>query len=119
MCAFCRKGLRNSFLDTKQYDPPRRSVQVQGLVATDDVMQRIVQLSGTCARRQASVTLEELGVPYAVRPISLGKNEQKEDWFLKMNPNGCAASCIHLQCFAVTSEAVPVSTFGLQSALHT
>lgn len=32
--------------------------------------------------------LEELGVPYEVRPISLSKNEQKEEWFLKINPNG-------------------------------
>ena len=37
------------------------------------------------------MTLEELGVPYEVRPISLSKNEQKEDWYLKINPNGCAA----------------------------
>lgn len=42
-------------------------------------------------QRQASVTLEELGVPYEVTPVSLSKNEQKEDWFLKINPNGCAA----------------------------
>ena len=42
-------------------------------------------------QRQASVTLEELGVPYEVKPIWLSKNEQKEDWFLKINPNGCAA----------------------------
>ena len=32
--------------------------------------------------------LEELGVPYNLRPISLSKNEQKEDWYLKVNPNG-------------------------------
>ncbi|GMH43659.1 hypothetical protein BSKO_11581 [Bryopsis sp. KO-2023] len=37
---------------------------------------------------KASVTLEELGVQYNVRKITLGKNEQKEDWFLKINPNG-------------------------------
>jgi GST-like protein len=35
-----------------------------------------------------SIALEELGLPYTVRPISLGKLEQKEDWFLKINPNG-------------------------------
>jgi glutathione S-transferase len=38
--------------------------------------------------RQASVLLEELGVPYELHAISLSKNEQKEDWFLKINPNG-------------------------------
>lgn len=32
--------------------------------------------------------LEELGIPYTVHPIDLGKLEQKEDWYLKINPNG-------------------------------
>ena len=35
-----------------------------------------------------SVALEELRLPYTVRPISLGKLEQKEEWFLAINPNG-------------------------------
>jgi glutathione S-transferase len=35
-----------------------------------------------------SIALEELGLPYTVRPIALGKLEQKEAWFLKINPNG-------------------------------
>lgn len=37
---------------------------------------------------KVSVALEELGLPYMVRPISLSKGEQKEEWFLKLNPNG-------------------------------
>jgi glutathione S-transferase len=37
---------------------------------------------------KASVTLEEMGLPYEVHPIALGKQEQKESWFLKINPNG-------------------------------
>lgn len=37
---------------------------------------------------KASVTLEELGLAYEVKPIDLGKNQQKEEWFLKINPNG-------------------------------
>ncbi len=37
---------------------------------------------------KVSIALEELGLPYTVRPISLGKLEQKEAWFLKINPNG-------------------------------
>ena len=37
---------------------------------------------------KVSVVLEELGLPYTVRPISLGKLEQKEEWFLQINPNG-------------------------------
>jgi glutathione S-transferase len=35
-----------------------------------------------------SVALEELGLPYTVRHIRLSKLEQKEEWYLKINPNG-------------------------------
>jgi glutathione S-transferase len=35
-----------------------------------------------------SITLEELGLPYSVRHIRLDKKEQKEPWYLKLNPNG-------------------------------
>jgi len=37
---------------------------------------------------KASVTLEELGLPYTVHDIKLSDNVQKEEWFLKLNPNG-------------------------------
>jgi glutathione S-transferase len=37
---------------------------------------------------KVSIALEELQLPYSVRPISLGKLEQKEEWFLEINPNG-------------------------------
>ena len=37
---------------------------------------------------KVSIALEELGLAYEVRPISLGENEQKEPWFLELNPNG-------------------------------
>jgi GST-like protein len=37
---------------------------------------------------KASITLEELGLPYSVRKISFDNKEQKEPWFLKINPNG-------------------------------
>jgi glutathione S-transferase len=37
---------------------------------------------------KASVTLEELGLPYEARMVNLLANEQKEDWYLKLNPNG-------------------------------
>jgi GST-like protein len=35
-----------------------------------------------------SILLEELGVEYKVTPIALSKQEQKEDWYLALNPNG-------------------------------
>lgn len=37
---------------------------------------------------KASCTLEELELPYEVHPIDLSKNVQKEEWFLKICPNG-------------------------------
>lgn len=37
---------------------------------------------------KASVTLEELGLPYTVKALDISTNVQKEDWFLKINPNG-------------------------------
>ncbi len=37
---------------------------------------------------KVSIALEELGLPYTVRALSFAQNEQKEEWFLKINPNG-------------------------------
>jgi len=37
---------------------------------------------------KASAALEELGLPYTVQPVDLGAGEQKQDWFLRINPNG-------------------------------
>jgi len=37
---------------------------------------------------KASIALEELALDYTVQAISLTNLEQKEDWFLKINPNG-------------------------------
>jgi GSH-dependent disulfide-bond oxidoreductase len=37
---------------------------------------------------KASITLEELGLPYTLRKISFDKKEQKDPWYLKINPNG-------------------------------
>ncbi len=35
-----------------------------------------------------SVMLEEIGLPYEVRVLDLTKGEQKQEWYLKINPNG-------------------------------
>ena len=35
-----------------------------------------------------SIALEELGLPYVLRVLDLGKLEQKQSWFLAINPNG-------------------------------
>ncbi|GIZ53060.1 glutathione S-transferase family protein [Noviherbaspirillum aridicola] len=35
-----------------------------------------------------SIVLEELALPYTLHALDLSKNEQKQDWFLAINPNG-------------------------------
>jgi len=37
---------------------------------------------------KASIMLEEIGLPYEVKPIRLDRQEQKQDRFLEINPNG-------------------------------
>ncbi len=38
--------------------------------------------------RKASIMLEESGLDYLVHPMALEKKEQKEDWYLAINPKG-------------------------------
>lgn len=35
-----------------------------------------------------SIALEEMGLPYDYKVIDFAKNEQKADWYVKLNPNG-------------------------------
>jgi glutathione S-transferase/GST-like protein len=37
---------------------------------------------------KVSIALEEMGLPYEVRVIDFASNEQKSDWYVKLNPNG-------------------------------
>ena len=37
--------------------------------------------------RKISVALEEMGLPYTVHPVNLGKGEQRAPDFLKISPN--------------------------------
>jgi glutathione S-transferase len=37
---------------------------------------------------KVSIALEELALPYEVRRIDLSTGEQRQEWFLKINPNG-------------------------------
>lgn len=44
--------------------------------------------AGTPNGIKASIALEELGLSYEVRSLDFSTAEQKEDWFLQINPNG-------------------------------
>src|SRR5882762_9403333 len=35
-----------------------------------------------------SIALEEMGLPYEVRVIDFATQEQKADWYVRLNPNG-------------------------------
>ena len=38
--------------------------------------------------RKASIMLEECELDYEAHPMALGRREQKQDWYLQINPNG-------------------------------
>ena len=56
--------------------------------------------------RKASILLEELGVPYSVRPIDLGKNEQLSPEFLAVSPNNKIPAIVDTD-----AEGGPLSIF--------
>ena len=37
---------------------------------------------------KVAIVLEELGLPYTAKHVRLGEMDQKQDWFLRKNPNG-------------------------------
>lgn len=43
---------------------------------------------GTPNGQKITILLQLLNLAYSYRKIDLGSNEQKEDWFIKLNPNG-------------------------------
>lgn len=54
--------------------------------------------AGTPNGWKISVCLEELELPYTVRHVRLSEGEQKQDWYLKLNPNGRIPTIIDHGC---------------------
>ena len=44
--------------------------------------------AGTPNGKKISIALEEMGLKYKVISLDLGKLEQKQEWYMKLNPNG-------------------------------
>lgn len=57
---------------------------------------------------KVSCLLEELGLPYSVRPVNLAAGEQKEPWFLAINPNGRIPAIID---HAPADGGAPITVF--------
>ncbi|CZT00353.1 related to glutathione S-transferase GstA [Rhynchosporium graminicola] len=71
--------------DAKGVSPVARGeVAGSNLPKTDIVL----YTSGTPNGQKISMTLEELGLKYETKNIEISKNQQKEEWYLKINPNG-------------------------------
>jgi glutathione S-transferase len=47
-----------------------------------------------CGRR-VRMTLIEKGVPFEIRWLNLGLMDQKQPWYLKLNPNGLVPTLVH------------------------
>jgi glutathione S-transferase len=47
---------------------------------------------------KVSIALEEMRLPYTYRHIKLADGEQKEDWYLKLNPNGRIPTIVDHDC---------------------
>jgi GST-like protein len=48
----------------------------------------VLYTAATPNGRKVSILLEELGLGYEVKRLQLDKMEQKQDWYLRINPNG-------------------------------
>lgn len=69
--------------------------------------------AGTPNGQKVSIMLEEIkelnpSFEYETHAINMGKNEQKEDWFLKMNPNGRIPTILDPNNTATNAEGFPV-----------
>jgi GSH-dependent disulfide-bond oxidoreductase len=57
--------------------------------------------------RKISVALEEMGLPYNVRPVNIGKNEQFNPEFLKISPNNRIPAIVDTE----GPDGLPISVF--------
>ena len=65
-------------------------VHADGSVQASMVFDKGVTLytAGTPNGWKANMIVEELKIPYKLHAITLSENEQKQEWYLKINPNG-------------------------------
>jgi GSH-dependent disulfide-bond oxidoreductase len=47
---------------------------------------------------KVAIALEELALPYTLHALNLGRREQKQDWYLHINPNGRIPAIVDNEC---------------------
>ena len=68
--------------------------------------------------RKVSIMLEELGVPYEVKPVNIGDNEQFRAEFLKISPNNKVPAIVdHESGVALGRAAAAFPLVLLETAL--
>ncbi|CAH2354401.1 putative protein Ure2p [[Candida] railenensis] len=60
---------------------------------------------------KVSILLELLGLKYDVTPIDFSKNEQKEDWYLKLNPNGRIPTIVDTSTNTILAETAAIMQY--------
>ena len=63
---------------------------------------------------KVSIALEEMGLPYEVRPVDITKNEQRAPEFLAMNPNGKIPVIHDTESDLILSESVVILEYLAQ-----
>lgn len=65
-------------------------IHAEGSIQASMVFDKGVTLytAGTPNGWKANMIIEELGIPYKLHAMTLSENEQKQEWYLKINPNG-------------------------------
>ena len=60
---------------------------------------------------KVSILLELLGLEYELQELNFAKNEQKEPWFLKLNPNGRIPTIVDSSTNTTLSETAAIMQY--------
>lgn len=65
------------------------------LTGQETMSVKLYNLNNSTCSQKARIILAEKGVPFEDIQIDLKRNEQYEDWYLKLNPNGVVPTLVH------------------------
>ena len=94
----------------------RLNFEVTAIVADETFAREVERMLVADFERARLMTLEELEMPYEVHPINLSSGAQKEEWFLKMNPNGRIPVIVDRDLLLVEGKSLEAISRGSVSA---